>query len=74
MTSDEELYEFIDGLDTELAKPALHAVVDALPEPLIHQLLHRVRSLEARSGLNASQLLDNSGGKIARPARSARMR
>jgi hypothetical protein len=41
----DELHEFIDEIDDELAKPGLHATVDTLPDELVPLVLDRMRAL-----------------------------
>ena len=43
----DELHDFIDEIDEELARPGLHATVDTLPEELIPVVLKRMRELRA---------------------------
>jgi hypothetical protein len=44
-TTRDELHNFIDDIDDELAKPSLHVTVDMLPEYLIRVVLNRMRDL-----------------------------
>ena len=43
----DELHDFIDQIDEELARPGLHATVDTLPTELIPVVLKRMRELRA---------------------------
>jgi hypothetical protein len=43
----DELHEFIDEIDDDLARPGLHATVDTLPDELVPVVLNRMRALRA---------------------------
>jgi hypothetical protein len=43
----EDFHQFADELDDEWVKPALHAVIDSLPEPFLALALQRMRALRA---------------------------
>jgi hypothetical protein len=45
ISSRAELHDFIDKLDDDLARPGLHATIDALPEELVPVVLNRMRAL-----------------------------
>ena len=47
MTSREEFHQFVDGLDEDLVKPALRAIVAALPDELLLLAVQRMRALRA---------------------------
>jgi hypothetical protein len=51
-----ELHDFIDKLDDDLAKPGLHATIDALPEELVAVVLDRMRALRARITVHPPEL------------------
>jgi hypothetical protein len=42
----DELHDFIDEIEDELAKPGLHATIDTLPDDLIPVVLNRMRALK----------------------------
>lgn len=58
MTKLELLHTFIDELEEDMAKPALHAVADTLPDELVHIALDRMRALRDRLSLFPPNLID----------------
>jgi hypothetical protein len=56
ISSRAELHDFIDRLDDDLAKPGLHATIDALPEELVPVVLNRMRTLRARITVHPPEL------------------
>ena len=48
-TTRDELHEFIDEIDDDLARPRLHATIDTLPDALVPDVLNRMRALRART-------------------------
>jgi hypothetical protein len=55
MTTRDELHELIDDIQDELAKPVLHATIDALPEELIPTVFNRMRALQAGTTVHPPQ-------------------
>jgi hypothetical protein len=51
-TTRDELHEFIDEIDDDLARPGLHATIDALPDALVPTVLNRLRALRARTTIH----------------------
>ena len=45
----DELHNFIDEIEDDLARPGLHATVDTLPDELVPVVLNRMRALRART-------------------------
>ena len=43
----EEFHLLIDGLDDDVLRAALHALVDTLPDTLVGVALRRIRALQA---------------------------
>jgi hypothetical protein len=56
ITKRDELHEFIDEIEDELAKPGLHATIDTLPDELIPVVLDRMRALQARITVHPPQV------------------
>jgi hypothetical protein len=48
-TTRDELHEFIDEIDVDLARPRLHATIDTLPDAIVPDVLNRMRALRART-------------------------
>lgn len=53
----DDLHDFIDEIEEELAKPGLHATIDTLPEELIPVVLNRMRALRAHATIHPPQLV-----------------
>jgi hypothetical protein len=55
MTARDELHELIDEIEDQLAKPGLHATIDALPDELIPTVFNRIRALQAGTTVHPPQ-------------------
>ena len=53
----DDLHDFIDDMEDELAKAGLHATIDTLPDELILVVLNRMRALRARTTIHPPQLV-----------------